>query len=215
MQLGSRLRTAIERKGISQAELARRVGISQPSINHLINKGAGGSAHLHKIARELDTTPAYLTGETDDPAGGTLSREDVAAQFDLVAVASINLEYGLGFTFTDLPVEVEIEHFPRRWLEAISKSPPSALTWARGRGDSMWPTIGDKDMVLIDRSQKTILEQDAIWCFTLGDVGMIKRLRLRGRTVTILSDNDRVPPDQADADEVNMIGRVQAIIRGV
>lgn len=52
--------------GLSQAELARRIGISQPSVNHLLRKGATGSKHLHKIARVLETTPEYLTGESDE-----------------------------------------------------------------------------------------------------------------------------------------------------
>lgn len=52
---------------LSQSELARRVGISQASIYNLVSGKGYGSAHLHKIARELETTPAYLTGETDDP----------------------------------------------------------------------------------------------------------------------------------------------------
>ena len=53
--------------GLSQAELARRVGLSQPSIFNLIHRGKKGSTKLHVIARELRTTPAYLMGETDDP----------------------------------------------------------------------------------------------------------------------------------------------------
>lgn len=54
-------------KELSQSELARRVGISQASIHKLLSGRAYGSKHLHRIARELSTTPAYLTGETDDP----------------------------------------------------------------------------------------------------------------------------------------------------
>lgn len=67
MDLGARIAGRMKLLGLSQAELARRVGIKQPSINHLIKKGAQGSKHLHRIARVLETTPAYLTGEIDDP----------------------------------------------------------------------------------------------------------------------------------------------------
>jgi transcriptional regulator with XRE-family HTH domain len=52
---------------LSQSELARRVGVSQASIYRLVAGDAYGSKHIHRIARELGTTPAYLTGETDDP----------------------------------------------------------------------------------------------------------------------------------------------------
>ena len=54
--------------GLSQSELARRVGVSQPTIYKLLRRSKKGSTHLHRIARELGTSPGYLTGETDDPA---------------------------------------------------------------------------------------------------------------------------------------------------
>lgn len=53
--------------GLSQAALARKVGVSQQSIGRLVTGEAMGSRYLHKIAAALGTTPAYLTGETDDP----------------------------------------------------------------------------------------------------------------------------------------------------
>lgn len=53
--------------GLSQSELARRVGVAQPTIYKLLKTSKKGSAHLHKIARELETTPAYLSGEVDIP----------------------------------------------------------------------------------------------------------------------------------------------------
>ncbi|QXT34313.1 helix-turn-helix domain-containing protein [Sphingomonas sanguinis] len=52
---------------LSQAELARRVGLAQPTIYSLIHRNKVGSKHLHKIARVLLTTAEYLSGETDDP----------------------------------------------------------------------------------------------------------------------------------------------------
>lgn len=55
---------------MSQSELGRRVGISQASVFRLVKGDAYGSKHLHRIARELGTTPEYLSGETDDPAEG-------------------------------------------------------------------------------------------------------------------------------------------------
>ncbi len=55
------------RKRLSQSELARRIGVSQQAISRLSSGEVTGSRHLHRIARELGTTPAYLSGETDDP----------------------------------------------------------------------------------------------------------------------------------------------------
>ena len=63
--IGSRIEEQLHEMELSQAELARRVGVHQSTINELIRKG-GNSRYAHKIARELRTTPAYLSGETDD-----------------------------------------------------------------------------------------------------------------------------------------------------
>lgn len=67
MIVGQRIVARLPVVGISQAELARRVPMSQSAMNNLIAGRSRSSTHLHKIARELLTTPAYLTGEIDDP----------------------------------------------------------------------------------------------------------------------------------------------------
>ncbi|AJP74602.1 hypothetical protein TS85_17090 [Sphingomonas hengshuiensis] len=121
----------------------------------------------------------------------------------------IDLAYGMGGTYSDSEhVQAEVLHFPRPWLERITRTPPSQLTFARGRGDSMVPTLMDGDIILIDRSQRTIHEQDAIWALNVGHIAMIKRIRIMRDTITILSDNDRVPDAVASEDEVNIVGRV-------
>lgn len=52
----------------SQSRLAREAGVSQPTIAKLEIGMTSGSSQLHRIARALNTTPAYLAGEIDDPS---------------------------------------------------------------------------------------------------------------------------------------------------
>ncbi|MFN3675438.1 MAG: helix-turn-helix domain-containing protein [Sphingomonas pseudosanguinis] len=56
--------------GLTQSGLARRVGVTQGAIAKIAKNNPNGSSYLHKIAQVLETTPAYLTGETDDPNEG-------------------------------------------------------------------------------------------------------------------------------------------------
>lgn len=69
MSLGPRIEERLAVVGISQSELARRVGVRQSTINSLIRGENRTSRSLVKIARELRTTAAYLSGDSDDPEG--------------------------------------------------------------------------------------------------------------------------------------------------
>lgn len=69
MLIAERIKARMDICELSQAALARKVGVSQQSIGRLVTGEAMGSRYLHKIAAALRTTPEYLTGETDDPGG--------------------------------------------------------------------------------------------------------------------------------------------------
>ncbi|WP_264943939.1 XRE family transcriptional regulator [Sphingomonas canadensis] len=211
------------------AWLAKETGISSSAIGGIKNDGNIPRAdNALKIARVLGVTVDWLlTGEGEAKAaasaGALADRKtgyrppprDEAPDLDLVQVHEIDLAYGLGGTYSDGPIEAEVLHFPRTWLRSITKTPPAMLTFARGKGDSMEPTLQDGDIVLIDRSVQTIREQDAIWALTNGDIAMIKRVRVKGDRVTILSDNDRVPDDDFHHEEINVVGRVVFIGRRI
>ncbi|TCP99874.1 peptidase S24-like protein [Sphingomonas sp. PP-F2F-A104-K0414] len=140
-----------------------------------------------------------------------LPTEDVIADIlDLVTIDEIDLAFGLGETYTDqVSVETTQRRFPRAWLATLTDAPPAHLFFARGRGDSMMPTMLDGDIVLIDKTQNRFREQDVLWAVLMGDAAMIKRLRMRpsGR-IALLSDNPMVPPDEVAPDEIRIVGRV-------
>ncbi|WP_288338555.1 helix-turn-helix domain-containing protein [uncultured Sphingomonas sp.] len=72
MTLGRRIDDRRRELGISQAELARRVGMRQSTLNSLINGASRSSRKIVELAQHLRTTPAYLVGHTDDPEEGGL-----------------------------------------------------------------------------------------------------------------------------------------------
>lgn len=88
MHLGDRLKSCLDGAGVSQAALARDVGISQPSVNYLVKSpnGARGSKHLRAIARRLAVSGDYLEGLTDDrtsPPTGAPSSVHVTMRVEL------------------------------------------------------------------------------------------------------------------------------------
>lgn len=228
MTLGDRLERLLQEKGWSQAELARRVGVSTQSIWKLVSGGATGSRHLHKIARELETTPEYLVGEISDPAPASDLRdhgnsssyrvtfEEMAAERGLLPIRHIDLAFGMGATYLDNPVEEEMRFFPEAFIRAFTKAPPSMIYFAEGAGDSMMPTIHSNDVVIIDTSANRITMADQIWACTYAGLGMIKRLRpMPDGGVKILSDNPSVPDDVAYDGELNLVGRVVGVARKI
>lgn len=79
--VGSRLRQLIADRGTNQSELARAMGISQPSVGRLISGETRETGKLLELARALRTTPDYLVGFSDDPdalppSGSQLSSEE-------------------------------------------------------------------------------------------------------------------------------------------
>ncbi|WP_240885691.1 S24 family peptidase [Sphingomonas sp. SFZ2018-12] len=220
MHIGERIEERLETLGMSQAELARRVGVSQPTINALVKGNNTTSKHLHRIAAELETSPAWLAGETDDIAPIAFAPSALAALADkldleMVPELEIGFSMGAGSVFESY-VQQGIVPFSRNWLRGMAKGALSELFVARGEGDSMQPTILDGDLVLIDTAQRDVRQQDRIWAVSYGDLGMIKRVRrLPEGSYRLMSDNPAVSAIDADDDEMHVVGRVVWIGRRI
>ena len=221
MIVGARLKERMDACGLSQQALADRVGVKQPTINRLIKGGQTGSKHLHRIASVLGTSPDYLMGETDDPgqAGAVQEpRRSYSAEprdADVLEIPVIDLAYGMGGTYLDdIDPETRLEPFPESFIRIYTKAKAEDLVIATGVGDSMAPTIGSNDQILIDRSVDSLRIADKVWAFSFGGLGMVKRLRARGDgSIVILSDNPLVPEDRAVDDELFIIGQVVGVMK--
>lgn len=215
-----RFRERLAEKGLSQSALARKIGVSQATIARLALGNAFGSTHIHRIARELGTTVEWLTGEIDDPSEGALpapTADDVADQVGGVRIKEIDLDYGMGASWIDGVPVTEVERvFPADWLVQFTRAHPQYLFFAHGAGDSMMPTIMDRDIVLIDTTQQTLNMADRIWAVAFGGAGMIKRLRPQpDGGMKLMSDNPSVRDEVAYDGELSIIGRVVAVMRKV
>lgn len=69
--VGSRIRTARQKKGITKADLARRASVDKGNLSK-VEAGARGlsAAALMRVARALDVNPEYLAGLTRSSARG-------------------------------------------------------------------------------------------------------------------------------------------------
>jgi len=143
--------------------------------------------------------------------------EQMADLLDAVLIPEIEVGYSMGggADIDDYQV-VQMVPMSRGWLATLTESPASHLFVARGEGDSMMPTLLDRDIVIIDRAQRSMRQQDRIWAIAYAGFSMIKRLRaLPDGTLQINSDNKNVSSIQASEGEAFIIGRVVGIVRRI
>jgi len=99
----------------------------------------------------------------------------------------------------------------------LGRSTTDGLVMLEARGDSMEPTLGNGDLVMVDMRERDL--QGGLMAFVYNDTAFIKRLRPLIGGVEIISDNaDLYKPeliDRAQLDELQIIGRVRWIGRVV
>lgn len=126
-----------------------------------------------------------------------------------VSVPHLSLSYSMGGgVLVEEPVVLGHFSVPREWVRGRIAGRIEDVAFIMGEGDSMFPTIKDGDMLMIDRAQRAVRQQDQIWAIAMHDVGMVKRLRRTRDGYEIHSDNPSIPPDRAHDGEMTIVGRV-------
>lgn len=203
--------------GDKQALFAERIDTQQANIS----KWESGSTAPEGInlatlaelagvtAREFRDEP-WSPPKTNGHTPPAMTAEDFAAELGLALIDEVDLALGMGATYLDGDVEVKGRApFRMEWLRGLYDGPIEALKVVTGRGDSMEPTIRDRDIVILDTSSRRLDEQDMIWAVSYGDLGMIRRLRrLPSGAVLMSPDNPVVGPTEAHDGEMFIMGRV-------
>ena len=200
---------------LTPSKMATEAGLADTTISRAYRGAATtrlSQPTIEKLRARFPEFPGWVkAGVADDRLafrGFPKQRDD-----DLVQVAEIDPSFGMGAAIMDEYATPSMRSFSRTWLRQFTDAQPDDLYWARGRGNSMSPTIEEGEPVLIDRRQQTPRDDDLIWAFARGDIGGIKRLRPRSDRVEIISDNDAVRPDVAYDGELHIFGRVIAVVK--
>jgi phage repressor protein C with HTH and peptisase S24 domain len=121
---------------------------------------------------------------------------------------------GAGVELFDEPT-TQFTLLPASYLDAWGVASRD-LAGVSAIGDSMTPTIGDGDLVIIDRRSADILS-DRIYAFRLnGELRMKRLARLPNNGVRMVSDNKAYPPIDLTADEAEdfkLFGRVISVLK--
>jgi phage repressor protein C with HTH and peptisase S24 domain len=202
-------RLVLERLCVDRREdfagLSRMLGRNPAYIQQFVRRGVPKrlkEEERRKLARYFAISESLLGGPPEDPpaADGLVSvkRHPVAASA------------GPG-SFVAEELGRPYFAFDQRWLKALTSTPPANLSVVRVEGDSMSPTLGPSDDILVDLGDSTDRLRDGIYVLRVDDAVVVKRIALHPvtRRLTVQSDNPSYPdwPD-CGIDEVNPIGRV-------
>lgn len=204
----------MKRAGKNQTEVAEAVGLQQPSIGRLLSGETKMTRWIEKIAQTLDTTSAYICGETASPEAMShvLAEDDRFVMLPQIRVGDITSREALiRLEETGAPVT-----FPRHWVQKMVDGGIADLFVVSVDGDAMMPTLIEGDPALVDAAKRELGDPDRLWCIAYGGVGMVRRVRrLPDGRLRLAADNPAFPPIDGDESECELIGRIIWIGRQV
>lgn len=224
--IGERVSERLEELGMSQAELARRAGLTPSAVSAWVTKGikTAKAEALLAAANALKVHPMWLANGTGAKEIGeefigqpiTAIDDDTSdLDKDYIVIPEYQLSFSAGagsIAESENPDGIPAA-YKISWLQSIGLKPKNARRF-RVRGDSMEPTLFHDDRILVDVSQNLPenIQDGAVYAVRYGESLKVKRLRRRidGRIV-LVSDNpayeeEIITPEYAD--DFAIIGRV-------
>ncbi|MGL5968995.1 MAG: XRE family transcriptional regulator [Kluyvera sp.] len=190
-----RLNAAMSAAGVSQGQLAERVGVSQPAIQKMTSGKTSGSRKMVEIAHALGVRPEWLSagsGEMLNDGNQAAPTYSVAIDNDVFRVDVLDLTVSAGpgsFMISEFvevlhAIEFTTEH-ARSLFGNRSQNDVKVMTVD---GDSMCPTIQSGDRLFFDVSVRNF-RVDGVYAFVFGQHFHVKRLQMQGLQLAVLSDN--------------------------
>lgn len=197
------------------AEIARAIAHREGSPYKLTQQTISGFEQPSK-GKRMPEWMRYVRMAFEEGAPGV--NQETAARAELAYVRQVDIRYAMGdgYVAEDFP-SATLVPFNLDFIQGMTHAPLERLFLATGHGDSMEPTLLKHDLVLIDTTDNHLDMSDTIWALEYAGGGLIKRLRRVMRNgkpkILILSDNANVPAEEADPEDVRIVGRVIWIAR--
>ena len=190
--LSERLTALMAEKGLSQAELARMIGVKQPSIFKILSGQTLNPKNILEIATTLNVDPHWLkTGEGDPDPSYRIVEVSEPQNPNTVRIDILDVEASAGngayLSPTEqglLSQEFDLTFFRQQFGRADAKH----LKLITVKGDSMAPTLESGDLLYVDISEN-YFAADGLYVFTFDGQTFIKRLQKVGKEMLVISDN--------------------------
>ena len=213
-EAAARLKAAVKRYG-SQGKAAENAGISRPSLVEILaGRATPTNGTFANLCRVLGVGASEIAGgytATEGPLYARVPGPGEPGDMAFVPLHDVVVSAGHGASAVEAGESAESLGFPTGWLRR-QFGDPAKLRIVHVRGDSMAPTLGDGDLVMINIDRRDPV--DGIFVLRLDDQLMVKRVLFpSARRVLVTSDNrdydrfDRLV-DLEREDGLHLIGRV-------
>lgn len=210
-----RLSELLTKSGMSNAELARKIQVSAPTITYWLGTRTKGLKYddAVRIADVFGVSPDWLIyGEEKDEKE---SQESTSDQTIYLKKVNLRASCGTLCAYEDKQNDADVIDGLRvgvLWFKNnFPQYQPQNVQIVTASGDSMEPLIKDGDLVFVDVS-KNECDRDGVYFLFLDGQYFIKRVqRSFGRRLILISDNNKYRDIEINADsqvEFHTIGRV-------
>lgn len=212
--IASRLRTALEMRGMKQAELVELTGIGKSSIStYLRGSYIPKQKNIYKMAKALNVNEAWLMGEDVDP-----TRQNAYSEPSDSSLVTIHYAGPVAAHFDATPDDAyEQRTIPAQW---IGRRRPEDFFLATVSGDSMYPQFQDGDEILCLRCSDMGISGRIGIMLLGGDEATVKRIEYKPGEdwIDLIPINPEFKPkhiEGVDLEQCRVVGRVIKVIRTV
>ena len=212
--IASRLRTALEMRGMKQAELVELTGIGKSSIStYLRGSYIPKQKNIYKMAKALNVNEAWLMGEDVDP-----TRQNAYSEPSDSSLVTIHYAGPVAAHFDATPDDAyEQRTIPAEW---IGRRRPEDFFLATVSGDSMYPQFQDGDEILCLRCSDMGISGRIGIMLLDGDEATVKRIEYKPGEdwIDLIPINPEFKPrriEGVDLEQCRVVGRVIKVIRTV
>lgn len=212
--IASRLRAALELRGMKQAELVELTGIGKSSIStYLRGSYIPKQKNIYKMAKALNVNEAWLMGEDVDP-----TRQNAYSEPSDSSLVTIHYAGPVAAHFDATPDDAyEQRTIPAEW---IGQRRPEDFFLATVSGDSMYPQFQDGDEILCLRCSDMGIPGRIGIMLLGGGEATVKRIEYKTGEdwIDLVPINPEFKPrriEGVDLEQCRVVGRVIKVIRTV
>lgn len=207
-------RLIVERRE-DYAGLSRLLGRNPAYIQQYVKRGSPrvlAEEDRRELARYFGVSESLLGGPAESTTRIVPAKAGAAAirLADLVTVPRYALSASAGPGSLEEEGRTQLFPFPPAMLRDLGATDLARLSLIRVEGDSMQPTLGPGDDILVDAADTADRLRDGIYVLRADDALLVKRLALSpDGKLSVNSDNPAYPswPDM-DRSRISIVGRV-------